>query len=186
MIPHQAIAQGIPTILSDAHGHKGFSQYGLRVSCGHVRAETEIVGRSGDWWEPSEDEAYETLLDVFLHYAEYAEIAEVNSQLIQEDLTWENAAMQIVSILKPEQEVTDEWIVCPQIYLGLKVTHPIDCSIAGTNFAFRPGKSYSVTADVKRVIYDSGMLDPSCIDPSELAHYKALPADRPIDEGLTA
>lgn len=186
MIPHQAIAQGIPTILSNAHGHKGFSQYGLRVSCGYIKAETEIVGRSGDWWEPNEDEAYETLLDVFLHYADYADIAEFNAYKIEEDLTWEKTAEQIVAALKPEQEVTDEWIVCPQIYLELKVTQPIDCSIAGTTFNFRPGNSYSVTADVKRVIYDSGMLDPACIDPAELAHYKALPAARPIDEGIPA
>jgi len=184
MIPHQTIAQGMPTILTDAHGHKAFSHLGLPVSWTEVPAETEVVGRSGNWWEPDEDEALAHLLDVFYNYDEHLKLAAKNAEYIR-SLTWDLTAEQILAALPEPEEITDEWVVCPQTYLTVRVTGRISCSIAEQDHTFLPGEEYQVTADVKRVLFDAGYLEDSCIDPFERAQYlKPKPAF--IDEGIAA
>ena len=191
MIPHQTIAQGTPTVLSEAHGHVGFSHYGFGVSCGFTPAETEIVGRSGDWWEPSEDEAYEWLCQIHDHYDDYLSIAATNADEIKDDLTWDKAAQTIIDSLPRPKRVTDQWVTCPQTYLTLRVTQPFACNIGPKDYHFLPGQEYAVTADVKRVIYDAGYMDLTCLDPYEKAlyegtnrrHLDGISAEN-IDEGV--
>jgi len=173
MIPHQTIAQGMPTILSNAHGHAEFAEYGLKVSCGFTPAETDIVGRSGDWWEPSEDEALAQLKVVYKSYQAHAIRAEKKAKEIRKKFTWDIAAQQILEHL-PEAKSgkRGKWIECPQTHLSMRVTEPIACTIAGESLSFRQGKDYKVTADVKRVLYDAGFVDPKCLDPYEKALYE--------------
>jgi len=184
MIPHQTIASGKPTILTDAHGHAEFAKYGLGIGWREVKAETEIVGRSGNWWEPSEDQAFDTLIAVFENYGHYAALALKNAEKIRE-FTWDRTAQEILRALPKQGKVTDKWFVCPQTYLSLRVTKPIDCNIGDRSHSFVPNKEYNVTADVKRVLYDAGYVDPSCVDPFEKAIYEK-PRPQSIDEGFAA
>lgn len=172
MIPHQTIAQGMPTILTNAHGHADFAHYGIGIDWKPVKAETEIVGRTGEWWEPSEEKAYEALCEVFEHYDAHLELAEKNAKAIRKEFSWDKVAEKIVTTLPaPSKKITDKWVVCPQTLLLLRVAKPIDCNIGNGNYQFRPGNEYQVTADVKRVIFDAGYIDESCLDPFEEAMW---------------
>lgn len=186
MIPHQTIAQGMPTILTDAHGHAGFSHYGIGVKWHACRAETEIVGRTGDWWEADEDDALDALWHIFTHYDDHLVTAKISADACRKTLTWENTAKQILESL-PENTnpITDEWVVCPQTTLLLRVDKPLSCTIGGREYAFKPGNDYQVTADVKRVIFDAGYLDESCLDPFEQALFHT-PKSGFVDEGIAA
>lgn len=190
MIPHQTIAQGIPTILTDAHGHAEFSHYGIGVPWHETTSLTDVVGRSGYWWEADEDAAYEALCNVYDNYEIECRKAMLNAEMIREDLTWDKTAKQILSHMSNEKFFSPgEWQYCPQYLLRVKVTQALDCFIGGTEHSFRPGKEYEVTADVKRVLYDANCLDPSCIDAQERAIYKKLgtidvvPGTAILDEG---
>ena len=183
MIPHQTIAQGMPTILTDAHGHKAFSHLGIGIGHGFCPAENEIVGRSGSWWEPNENEAFEALLDVFYNYESHLTRAKKNAEEIKL-LTWDVTAEQILSKLPelPDSISSTEKVIAPKAYLSLKVKSPIQCNIGPKDFQFIPGREYQVTPDVKRVMYDSGYLDESCLDVYEKATYNKPKVF--IDEGL--
>lgn len=184
MIPHQTIAQGKPTILTDAHGHAEFSKYGLGIGWRPMKAETEILGRAGEWWDPSEDQAFDTLVAVFEDYDRYVNLFKKHAQGIRE-FTWDRTAKEIIENLAEPGEITGKWIQCPQTYLSLQVKTKVGCNIAGKSHSFVPGRRYNVTADVKRIIHDAGYLDPACIDPFEKAIYEK-PRPSNIDEGFAA
>lgn len=185
MIPHQTIAQGKPTILTDAHGHAEFAKYGIGIPWSLVKAETEIVGRSGDWWEPDEDAAFSALLDVFNNYEAHSKRARENAEGIR-SLTWDLAAEKILAQLPEKPNFTPgKWVEAPQLRLSLRVTKPISCNIGAGEYKFLPGTEYNVSADVKRVLYDAGYVDPSCIDPFEKAVF-SQPRTPNIDEGFAA
>ena len=184
MIPHQTIAQGMPKILTDAHGHAEFAKYGIGINHGWCSAENEIVGRTGDWWEPDEDQALLALLDVFHNYKTHLATAKESAEKIKE-FTWDRTAQEIIASLpkKPAKFKVGELVHAPQSRLTLKVIHPIDCNIGDRMYSFKPGKEYQVTSDVKRVLYDANYVDPSCIDPFEKAIYiQSKP--KHIDEGI--
>ena len=184
MIPHQTIASGKPTILTDAHGHAEFAKYGLGLGWRPVPAETEVIGRAGEWWEPSEDQAFDTLVSVFEDYDRYVKMFKKNAKGIRE-FTWDRTAEEILNNLAKPGKITGKWIECPQTYLRLKVTRKVDCTIGDTSHSFVPGREYNVTADVKRIMYDAGYVDPSCVDQFEKAIYEQ-PRPKNIDEGFAA
>jgi glycosyltransferase involved in cell wall biosynthesis len=183
MIPHQTIAQGMPTILTDAHGHKAFAHLGIPIGHDWCKAENEIVGRTGNWWEPNEDEALTALEDVFYHYELHLERAKINAQKITE-FTWDRGAAEILSKLPhlPDTVKSNKEVIAPKAYLTLKVNRAIQCNIGAGNYHFVPGKEYQVSPDVKRVMYDAGYLDESCLDVFERALYEKPKVH--IDEGI--
>ena len=184
MIPHQTIAQGMPTILTNGHGHLEFSKYGIGVDHGWCPAENEIVGRTGSWWEPNEEEALESLLAVFRNYETALAEAKVNAEKIKE-FTWDRTAKEILATLpkKSADFKVGKLVHAPQSRLTLRVVNPISCNIGSGNYSFKPGKDYLVTSDVKRVLYDAGYVDPSCVDPFEKAIYIQTKQHK-IDEGI--
>ena len=186
MIPHQTIAQGIPTILTDAHGHKGFSHYGIGVKWDYIPADTDIMGRWGEWWEPNEDDALDALWQVYTNYEAHLITAKLSAEACLKTLTWDRTAQMILEHLPANtNEITNEWVKCPQAKLLLRVKQAIPCTIGGQEFNFEPGQDYQVTADVKRVLYDAGYLDESCLDAFEKATFQP-PKQEFIDEGLAA
>jgi glycosyltransferase involved in cell wall biosynthesis len=182
MIPHQTIAHAMPTIMTDAHGHAEFSHYAMKVKCGLSPNESDIMGRSGNWWEPDEDMALQLLNICFDNYETFAANSVRNAKGIRDEFTWDKGAEQILAHLpKVQNKNIGEWVVCPQTYLKLIVTKPIDCNIGSETYSFRPGKEYEVTADVKRVMFDAGFVDEACLDRYEKITYEK-PKPTYIDE----
>jgi len=188
MIPHQTIAQGMPTILSNAHGHASFARFGLGVDCGWMEAENGVWGRNGNWWAPDEEQALAHLLDVFENYSQHAEAAMINAGAIRSVFTWDRTAEEILKLMTSSPDFTaGEWYECPQRYLNLRVDKPIDANIGGAQHNFFPGRDYDVTADVKRVMYDAGYVDESCLDPAERGFLERTSAGKMfIDKDLVA
>ena len=188
MIPHQTIAQGIPTILTDAHGHVGFSHYGIGVKWHHIPAENDIFGTgiNGSWWEADEDDALDALLQCFKNYEAHLQVAKFAAELCRKNLTWDATAKQILASL-PDNEsiISTEWVECPQLKVPLKVNQKTSCTIGGKEFTFQPGFEYQVVPDVRRVIHSAGFLDMSCLDLFEMSKL-GTPRTRYIDEGIAA
>lgn len=167
--PLQAIAQGLPTILTDAHGHAEFAYLGYRVKAGVSDADYFIYGDAGKWWEPDLDELCEYMEYVYYNYPEACEFAEMASGAAHRDFTWDQTAEKFVRAVgkkhfEAKYEGSGEWRK-PDIkrYL-VRVTRPWRAEIAGGEYQFVPGKDYWEVADVKRILYEVGaVLDPSCV-----------------------
>ena len=76
--PLQAMAQGLPTILTAADGHEAFAKYGMGLSSKLEKAGYFIYG-DGEWWEPDFDELCDTMLWTYYNYAEAVEMAKTNA-----------------------------------------------------------------------------------------------------------
>ena len=120
---------------------------------------------------------------MFYNYESHLTRAKKNAEEIK-SLTWDATAEQILSKLPelPDSISSTEKVIAPKAYLSLKVKSPIQCNIGPKDFQFIPGREYQVTPDVKRVMYDSGYLDESCLDVYEKATYNKPKGF--IDEGL--
>jgi glycosyltransferase involved in cell wall biosynthesis len=165
--PLQALAQGCPTILTAAHGHDAFAHLGLGIPATPKAAAYFIYGDAGDWWEPDFDALVDQMRWVYWNYATACDQAARAAQVIAAEFTWANTARRFVDAIGPERlEVpasVDGWYT-PDVKLYEVVTNrPWKCEVAGITYFFEQGKSYRELADIKRIAFESGILDPVCV-----------------------
>lgn len=168
LAPLQAIALGRPTILTDAHGQAGYAHLGLGIDATPATAEYFIYGDAGDWWEPAYDELCEQMWDVYKNYATHAARAKESAEIVAHEWTWEQTTDRFVEILGPEmaKPYTGSGAWVPSTVHVFRIVTKFDwsCDIAGRHLAFRRGEEYWEPADVKRNLFDAGILDPICIN----------------------
>lgn len=167
--PLQAIAQGCPTILTDAHGQAEFAHLGFGISAVSAPADYFIYGDAGQWWEPSLDELCQQMEYVYYHYGEACRHAEEMSPLAHEWYSWERCAANFVDAIGPDHFTADyhgsrTWVKPELKRFLVRVLQPWKCEIAGYHHQFVPGRDYWEVADVKRILYEAAqVLDPSCV-----------------------
>jgi glycosyltransferase involved in cell wall biosynthesis len=169
--PLQALAQGIPTILTAAHGHDSFAHLGLGISASLVKSAYFIYGEAGDWWEPEFDELCDQMRWVYENYDVALAQAAAASQVVASEFTWAQTAQGFVDAIGPERlEVafprTTEWVAPEQRQYLVIVNKDMICDIGGVRYHFERGKEYHEVADVKRVLFEAERLDPACLDPN--------------------
>jgi hypothetical protein len=169
--PLQAIAQGMPTIATDAHGHKAFSHlmtHPLPWSLTETPPQSFHHGPAGSWWEPDFDALCEAMEDAYYHYDDHVVAARGYAERAVKEFNWDVCASKYLDAIGRENlELNDitptQWIV-PEIrrYL-VQVNQPRMMEVGGVQYLMEPGKNYWEPADVKRVLFESGALDISCL-----------------------
>jgi glycosyltransferase involved in cell wall biosynthesis len=165
--PLQAMALGRPTILTDAHGHESFAKLGIPISADVSKADYFIYGNAGEWWEPDLDETCEAMWDVYNNYTFHVEHAARSAETIAREFTWANSADQYIAahdgqIGRPYTG-TGVWTESVRRLYEIITTRDWDGDICGIQYQFQTGKPYHVLADVKRILFDSNVLDPACL-----------------------
>lgn len=208
--PLQAIAQGCPTIATDAHGHRAFSHL-MSHALGWTMTETPPMsfhhGPAGSWWEPDFDELCQAMEDVYYHYDDYVNEARISGEIAVATLNWDQTARKYLDAIGRENlELPDvtpvEWVI-PEIrrYL-VRVNSARKFEVGGVQYLMEPSRwepcdaddegaqpiedayadlgeapmrlagathvhlvtrDYWEPADVKRVLFESGSLDLSCL-----------------------
>lgn len=169
--PLQALAQGCPTILTNAHGHTDFAHLGLPLSTTLTKAQYFIYGDADQWWEPDFDELCDHMRWVYDHYDEAVGDAKRASDVIHEQFTWANTARAFCEVFGDELE---------KPYSGLNNWKELDlrrylvivrenwkADIAGKTYFFEAGEEYWEPADVKRILFEGGKLHPLCLHTKE-------------------
>lgn len=162
--PLQAIAQGIPTILTAAHGHDSFAHLGYGLSSTASTAAYFIYGDAGEWWEPDFDELCAYMEDIYNNYDAACAFAAESAVIVADRFTWKDCAEGFLDIIGDRLGpfTPTEWyeptlklyeVVSTRDYMG---------DIGGTMRFFKKGESYWEPADVKRIAFDAGWLDPAC------------------------
>jgi hypothetical protein len=165
--PLQAIAQGCPTILTAAHGHASFAHLGIGLSS--TMTETKpgsfMHGEAGMWWEPDLNELIEQMRWVYDNYDQAESKAWDCGRIAFDEFTWENSAKRVLDILGSLEPYSGsgEWMepVSKKYKVVLNRAHAAD--VAGYSYRWEPWTEYVVSADLKRLLFDAGFLDPSCI-----------------------
>ena len=165
--PLQAMAQGCPTILTDAHGQAAFAKHGMALSSRMVKSGYFVYGDAGDWWEPDFDELCERMFWAYHNYDEAQKQANVGSWHVHERFTWARSAQTFLDAVGRDRlgpyTGSGAW-VRPRTRMYWTVTNrDWKCDIAGRTYLFRQGEGLYAPADVKRVLFDAGILDPACL-----------------------
>lgn len=167
--PLQAIAQGLPTILTDAHGHKDFAGLGYPISAVSAKAAYFTYGDAGDWWEPDLNELCDAMEYVYNNYDLACVDAARSSLVAHEEFSWERCAENFVNAIGSEHfahpyQGHRKWVKPELKRFLVRVTKPFAAAIAGDHFQWKPGQDYWEVADVKRILYEAvQVLDPSCV-----------------------
>lgn len=168
--PLQAIAQGLPTILTAAHGHAEYAHLGFPISAVEVPAGRFAYGNPAGmmWWEPDFEEVCEAMFDVYSHYETYRLGAIASAEVVARDWTWAKSAEAFIAAFDgalstpgPGQKVWHEPVA--KLFL-VRVIRRWAADIAEKFHIFEPGKDYYQGAEVKRILFESGLLDPSCVE----------------------
>ena len=166
--PLQAIAQGIPTILTNAHGHASFAHLGWPIGWTPSEAGYFSYGPAGQWWEPDLDEMVDAMRWIYDHYDAACEKAHASADVVSREWTWDHTAAQFIDAIGPDRLTVpysgDHAFVQPvKKRYATMVNRPWQGDVAGVAYRFEPGNTYYEVADLKRHLYDIGVLDPACL-----------------------
>jgi len=173
-MPLQAIVQGLPTILGNAHGHAAYAHYGIPIGTHPLQCKgATFWGDGGEWWEPNFGEMCEAMYDVYINYAKYEVEAIYAAYAAAEEFTWEKTAEGILVNLDDELFLPGPWgepvwHPAPAKLFHIRVNKACTYTINGVDHAFEPGHDYYEAADIKRCILAAGHLDMETFDPNDL------------------
>ena len=180
-MPHQAIAQGLPTILGNAHGHAAFAKYGIPIPT-HLQT-PEIPthwGAAGEEWEPDFDAMCWRMEDVYRAYATYRSRAKFDAHSIAEEFSWDKTAAKIIENLpelsNPWISEDAPWVDMPQRLYTVRVNQHSPWCINGRLETYDPGYTYRVPWEDKLLLAQAGHLTADCQDPRETGDYSIVPS----------
>lgn len=164
--PLQAIAQGIPTILTNAHGHEGFAHLGLGLSATMTQSEYFMYGDAGQWWEPDFDEMVDAMRATYRHYDKHRRAAEVASLEATTLWTWDATTRAFLGVLEPLGLIDDpgEAHRPEELTFLVRVRCKWRAEVGGKLYLFEPGVDYYEPGDIKRMAFEAEVLDPSCLE----------------------
>lgn len=185
--PLQAMAQGCPTILTDAHGHESFAHLGIGISATMTKAAAFLFGEAGDWWEPSLDELCEAMWGVYQDYAVQVERAKESAVHIAKHWAWANTAEKFITILGDHLTLPYEgdgtWRNPIQKVYRVRTFGDHLFDVGGEMYQFIAGVDRWVPADIKRQMFERHILDPECCRPEDdhgLSVEQATQLDDPL------
>ena len=169
--PMQAVASGLPCILSDIPGHLEYSWAPgfYHVPTSTVKAPGFHSGDGGEWWEPDLDALVEGYREVYGNYEHWVSEAKEGSYQVSCQFSQVHMAQQLAAGIGPEhlvQAKTGPWIPFTDRMYRTLVTRPLgpgDCNVAGTSYVLQPGQEYWVPAAVRTVLKDAGY----CANPDD-------------------
>ena len=165
--PLQAIALGRPTILTNAHGHAAYADLGIPLGWSPSKADYFIYGDAGQWWEPDFDELCVAMWDVYKNYSKHQERAKWAAGQVAKHWKWSDTVEKFQAIIDPIIAIpfsgSGEWTEPTRRLYPIVCTDRFETEICGRTLIFEPGQEYYESADVKRILFDAGKLDPVCL-----------------------
>lgn len=159
LVPLQAISAGIPTIVTDAHGHREFAHLAThRISTTLSPAMIGTDRNIGNWCEPDRTELADAILDVYRNRDHYRTLSVQNATKTA-IYSWDKAAKCLTDIIKPSgKRVKGDWIANPEGTTECRVRRPIMADIGTYRIDMIPGVTYRVVLNVAEVLWETNNL----------------------------
>ena len=153
LMPLQAIASGIPTIVSDSSGQSQFSHLALGVvPCTKSKAET-----IGQWDEPSQKVLEELMMEAYLNRATIKQVA-MSRVAESKAFSWSNATRKLLSLIPEGTLLDNPAFVRPIINMEIQVSRKVKADIGTESYNLVPGQTYIVSENVRDVLFDAGFV----------------------------
>jgi glycosyltransferase involved in cell wall biosynthesis len=153
LMPLQAIASGIPTIVSDSSGQAQFAHLAFGVvPCTKSKAET-----IGQWDEPNQKVLEELMMEA---YQNRDSIKQVAIDRIPETkiFSWDKATRKLLSLIPEGTLLHNPDFVRSELNVEIQVARKVNAHIGDKFYSLIPGQTYIVPEDVDRVLTDSGAI----------------------------
>lgn len=151
LIPLQAIALGVPTIVSDSSGQAQFAHLATSV----VSSRKEHCFMGGRWDEPNLDH----LMELMRFHYENRDSLRSEAQLragSAAEFSWAKAARKLADHLPAGGLLKKlEW-QDPNVLFDIEVVRASACEINGRRWEFVPGQVYAVSENVHDVMVANG------------------------------
>ena len=152
LMPAQAIACGIPTIITATSGQAEFAHLATAV----VPHSHRPSGGPGKWDEADPSDIRDAIIDVHDRLvARRVEAAEKAARMVEE-FSWDKASAALVDAVPKGKLLTEEKFVPITIQMKLQVNRKVVSSVNSTTYTFEPGKDYMVPEGVFQVLWDAG------------------------------
>ena len=163
MMPHQALASGMPVVISDCPGHR---EYGWLPGCyltKTVRVPSKLCfhGDPGYWWEPDPVDLVQTMRTVIDGYGEAHAAAQQAWEECRDLFDWGQVAAQIVALMGDAMSGPDavgEWVAAEFEKYPATPVRDVDAQIGRVRYRLRAGEEVLLPADAKRVLVKSGAI----------------------------
>jgi glycosyltransferase involved in cell wall biosynthesis len=153
LMPLQAIAMGIPTIVSDSTGQSQFKHLATGViPCGKSMAVT-----IGQWDEPNLEALMELMLHHYNHPEETKAQAKLNAPKTKE-FSWDNATAQLIAALPQGSLLKTKTWEKAEVTVSITLKRNLKCDIGKESFVFTKGVTYEVSENVHQVLFDAKVL----------------------------
>ena len=158
LMPLQAISTGLPTILSDAHGHREFSNLAThRIPTTSVPTAKGVWQNMGDWDEPDPEALAEAIKDIYNNRDKYRKQA-FKTAPETSAFNWDTSASQLLQIIKPSPNlITPDWKPLEPT-CEIQVTRRVQANIGAHYVNLKPGETYTVVLNVRDTLRSAGYL----------------------------
>ena len=153
LMPLQAIASGIPTIISDSTGQSQFSHLAVGVvPCGKSKSE-----KTGFWDEPDQKVLEELMMDVYRN-RDQAAVKAKQGVVGSKAFSWGLSAQKLVDLIPAGTLLADPKRVPPSVSVEVQVVRKVNAYIGNATYVMQPGETYVVPENVYDVLFASGAI----------------------------
>lgn len=160
LMPLQAAAVGVPTIMNAASGQAEFSYLGS-VVVPHRPAKSHYGGM---WDESDPGEVAEAMRDIYQNHATYKTAAR-NQVKDTQAWSWKKAARKLADALPVGGLLKDPVWVDSTLQMRMRVNRKVSGSINNNDFLFHPGQDYVVKENVYQVLLGGGYIEAAEVEP---------------------
>lgn len=154
LMPLQAIAMGIPTIINASSGQAEFADLATIV-IPHGQSPSMFGGL---WDETDPNVLADAMRDMYANYETYKKQAKQRSPKVKA-WSWDKAARLLADALPVGGLLEDPQFETATISMPMRVKRKVSGSINGREFTYLPGVDYVVPENVHEVLLPSGYVE---------------------------
>ena len=162
LMPLQAVSAGIPTILSNAHGHREFADLAThRIPTISVPTSEGDWHDMGDWDEPDREALAEAIKDLYNKRDKYRRQATLTAPQTAA-FNWDTAADQLLQIVQPTTNRSSGAWKPFEPMCEIEVSKRVQATIGKHHVELLPGVKHRVVLNVRDVLKKAGLLKWDC------------------------
>lgn len=159
LMPLQAIAMGIPTVMTDMTGHKEFSHLASSLVPAHEKpAKHSKPWDLGNWYEADVDDLAAAMQDQYENKNDYRHVAWSRASEVS-SFSWNKSAQKLVRLCGPGGTLTElDWVQGDQALVQITPIRKVEADIGRHRIRIAKGETAMVPIVVRDTLRDAGYL----------------------------
>ena len=154
LMPLQAIASGIPTILSNSSGQQQFTH----LATGVIPTKKSPSPLGGRWDEPDVRVLTELMRDHYRRWDEHRRQALATVPQVAQ-FSWQAASQKLVDAVPEGTYIRHSRTVDPAVMVQASFLRDVKADIGKHHYRFKKGETAMLTEGVHQVLYDAGAIE---------------------------